>query len=610
MSPYKIQCPVCAWRLDCKKKDSVQSQGGRTICPDFTRDLTLPRDDQAEEKKMRLALRALLDQGLAAARAAGVLSSPDPDYEVSPPRQESHGDLASNLALVLAKPERKNPRQIAQIILDHLPENKLIDRTEIAGPGFINFFLSQAVWADVVNRVLEQGKAFGRSNLGADKKVQVEFVSANPTGPLHVGHGRGAAVGDVIASVLDAAGYDVEREYYINDAGRQMLLLGESVLARGREAAGKPFEMPEDGYQGEYIRDVAADLLAERPELFDLADKGEAVREIFKAAGKKILAIIADDLKVFGIDYQVWFSEREHLHESGRLNQILDDLRDRDIAYFKDGAWWYRTEAHGDEKDRVLVKANGDKTYFAADVGYHADKFARGFDWVIDVWGADHHGYIPRMQAAVEGMGYRQEQLTMKLVQLVTLLRRGQPVTMGKRSGQFITLREVVDEVGSDACRFIFLTRRSDTPLEFDLELAKTQSMDNPVYYVQYAHARICSIKRKAAEENLTVPGPGQADLSLLTEPEENALIRTMANFGEMIDGAARDLEVHRITYYLTELASRFHSYYNVSRVITDDRPLSLARLALVEAAAQVIANGLNLLGVSAPEEMIREDEE
>lgn len=559
---------------------------------------------------MRLALRALLDQGLAAARAAGVLSSPAPDYEISPPRQDSHGDLASNLALIMAKPEKKNPRLIAQIILDHLPENKLIDRTEIAGPGFINFFLSQAVWADVVNRILEQGSAFGRSDLGAGKKAQVEFVSANPTGPLHVGHGRGAAVGDVIASVLDATGYDVEREYYINDAGRQMLLLGKSVLARGREAAGKPFEMPEDGYQGEYIRDVAADLLAERPELFDLADKDEAVREIFQAAGKKILAVIADDLKVFGIDYQVWFSEREHLHESGRLDQILDDLRARDIAYFKDGAWWYRTEAHGDEKDRVLVKASGDKTYFAADVGYHADKFARGFDWVIDVWGADHHGYIPRMQAAVEGMGYRREQLTMKLVQLVTLLRRGQPVTMGKRSGQFITLREVVDEVGPDACRFIFLTRRSDTPLEFDLELAKTQSMDNPVYYVQYAHARICSIKRKAAEENLIVPGPGQADLSLLTEPEENALIRTMADFGEMIIGAARDLEVHRITYYLTELASRFHSYYNVSRVITDDRPLSLARLALVEAAAQVIANGLNLLGVSAPEEMIREDEE
>ena len=558
---------------------------------------------------MRDRLRELLARSLAEAHRTGRLKTASARIEVEKPRQEGHGDLATNLAMVLASKEKRPPREVARILIEALSkDNGFISEVEIAGPGFINFTLADQVWLEVADQVLAEGETYGRTDLGQGRKVQVEFVSANPTGPLHVGHGRGAALGDALANILAAAGYRVEREYYINDAGRQMLILGGSVFHRYLQLQGREEPEPPEIYKGDYIKDLAA-AAADKfgPDLVD-ENPDQAARRLYPEAAETIMAGIKADLSGFGIEYDHWFSERS-LHDSGRMAASMEELKNKGVAYRAEGALWYRTEESGDEKDRVLIKSNGDLTYFAADVAYHADKFNRGFDWVIDVWGADHHGYVPRMTAAVKGLSQGKMKLTCKLVQLVNLLRGGVPVSMSTRAGEFVTLREVLEEVGRDACRFIFLTRRSESQLDFDLELAKSQSMDNPVYYVQYAHARVASIKRKAIRAGLSLPGPGGYRPTRLVEPEEMNLLKIMAAYPDQVAGAAEALEPHRLTYYLTDLAAAFHNYYNHHRVLVDDQELSLARLGLVGAVQQVVKNGLTLLGVSAPERMIREPE-
>jgi len=558
---------------------------------------------------MKERLRELLARSLAEAHRTGRLKTAQAQIEVEKPRQEGHGDLATNLALTLASQEKLPPREVARILVEVLGQGDgFIREVEIAGPGFINFTLADRVWLEVADRVLAQGRNYGRTNLGQGKKVQVEFVSANPTGPLHVGHGRGAALGDALANLLAAAGYEVEREYYINDAGRQMLILGGSVFHRYRQLLGRNEPEPQDLYKGDYIKDLAAGVVDRLGPALLEENPDQAARLLYPEAAETIMEGIRADLSTFGIEFDHWFSERS-LHDSGRMKVSMEELKDKGIAYQADGALWYRTEEGGDEKDRVLIKSNGDLTYFAADVAYHADKFNRGFDWVIDVWGADHHGYVPRLTAAVKGLSQGKMRLTCKLVQLVNLLRGGVPVSMSTRAGEFVTLREVLDEVGRDACRFIFLTRRSESQLDFDLELAKSQSMDNPVYYVQYVHARVASIKRKAAQEGISPPGPGEYQPARLVQPEEMNLLKIMAAYPDLVTGAAEALEPHRLTYYLTDLAAAFHNYYNLHRVLVDDRELSLARLGLAAAVQQVVKNGLTLLGVSAPERMVREPE-
>ena len=542
---------------------------------------------------MRAHQQGLLDQGEA-----------PPSLTVEVPKMAAHGDWSTNAAMVLAKGEKKAPRDLTKIIIEALedPEGYLAEIT-VAGPGFINFTLSNRWWHEQVTQVLRQGPAFGRCDQGQGRKVQVEFVSANPTGPLHVGHGRGAAVGDALARVLDAAGYRVSREYYVNDAGRQMQTLGRAVLYRYLEAAGRPVEFAADLYQGDYIRDLALELKELHGDKFLDADEEAAVAEIYPWAADKILAGIREDLTEFGVVYDQWFSERS-LFADGAVEETLADLKARGHLYEEGGALWFATSRFGDDKDRVLIKSTGEKTYFASDIAYHRNKFNRGFDLVINLWGADHHGYVPRMKSAVEALGYGRDQLDVLLVQLVSLLRGGAPVAMSTRAGEFVTLKEVVAEVGVDAARFFFLTRSSDSHLDFDLEVAKAQTSDNPVYYVQYAHARICSVFRKAEEAGIKLPAWDQADLNLLKADEEMALMKQLAAYPEVVAGAAASQEPHRLTHYLTELAKRFHPYYNKHRFINDDPALSLARLVLAQAVKQIVANGLELLGISAPEKM------
>jgi arginyl-tRNA synthetase len=539
------------------------------------------------------------------AHEAGALPSDDfPPVEVEEPKIEVHGDFATNFAMLSAKAQKMAPRKIAQALLDNLEdENHLLDRVEIAGPGFINFFIRPTAWAPWVKQVLDQNLAYGASNIGRGQKIQVEFVSANPTGPLHVGHGRGAAVGDSLAAILAFCGYDVQREFYINDSGRQIQTLGRSVLLRAKELLGRSVDFPEDCYQGDYIRDLARQVIDEKGEAFLEADEAEAVEYCARFAAAANIAVIRQVLQEFGIEFQHWFSEQS-LYDQGKVEQALEALKDRGLIYSGEGAWWFKTSAFGDEKDRVVVRQNGQTTYFASDIAYHQDKFRRGFDKVIDVWGADHHGYIPRMTAAVEAGGQRRDQFQVVLVQLVNLLRGGQPVAMGKRSGEFVTLKDVIDEVGRDAARFIFLTRDYASPLDFDLEVAKQKNNDNPVYYVQYVHARIASIIRKAAERDLGPVTWRASAAELLVAIEEIQLIKAMARFGEVLQGAAETSAPHRVTFYLMDLAALFHAYYNKHRVLDGDTALTHARLCLVLAVQSVIRNGLTLLGVSAPDSM------
>jgi len=546
---------------------------------------------------------------MAAARAAhfngDLISDQFSPIDISEPKVNAHGDLSTNFAMVSAGTQKMAPKKIAEAILRHMidPE-KIIEKSEIAGPGFINFFINPTAWHPVLSEIYQKEQRYGECDLGHGLKVQVEFVSANPTGPLHVGHGRGAVVGDAVASILSFCGYDVHREYYINDSGRQIHTLGKSVLYRSKELSGKPVVFPEECYQGNYVYDLAKDVLAEKGDWLLTATEDEAVVFCAEYAAGKIMTVIREDLDVLGIRFDNWFSEKS-LYSSGKVVGLINYFRKKELIHEKDGALWFKTSAFGDEKDRVVVKENGETTYFASDIAYHKDKFDRGFEKIIDVWGADHHGYIPRIRACIQASGKDEKQFVVILTQLVNLLRAGQPVAMGKRSGQFVTLREVIDEVGRDAARFIFLTRHYDSPLDFDLEIAKQQTNDNPVYYVQYVHARISSIIKKAkADWGIEEVNAGNESIALICEPEEIQIIKHLARYPETVKLSAEFFEPHRIAFYLMELAGTFHAYYNKHRVLSDDPALTAGRLYLILAVRKVIRNGLTLLGVSAPESM------
>jgi arginyl-tRNA synthetase len=554
---------------------------------------------------MRDTIRHIIRSAAEQAYAGGALPSDAfPDVEVERPRASGHGDFATNFAMISAKGQKMAPRRIAEAIVDHIEDSDhILQRTEIAGPGFINFFVRPEAWAPLVAQVLEQDRAYGSSNIGQGRKVQVEFVSANPTGPLHVGHGRGAAVGDSVANLLAFCGFDVQREYYINDSGRQIETLGRSVYLRCCQLIGQDVDLPQDCYQGDYIKDLAREVIEEKGEAFITGDAAAAIAHCARFAADTIINGIRSDLDGFGVRYDHWFSEQT-LYDHGHVDQVLEDLKARKLVYADDGAWWFNTSDFGDEKDRVVVRRNGQTTYFASDIAYHRNKYQRGFDRVIDVWGADHHGYIARVRAAVEATGHKKDQFEVILVQLVNLLRSGQPVAMSTRAGEFVPLADVVGEVGRDAARFIFLTRDYESPLDFDLEVAKQKSNDNPVYYVQYVHARIASILRKAAGQGIDrIEWRPEAGLRLNTV-EDVRLIKALASYPEVIRAAATTLAPHRVAFYLMELASLFHAYYNKHRVLGEEDQLTHARLCLVLAVKKVIRNGLGVVGVTAPDRM------
>jgi arginyl-tRNA synthetase len=526
------------------------------------------------------------------------------EIEIEEPKSDAHGDFSTNIAMKMASVQKISPRKIAEVIIDQMDDpDRIIKKTEIAGPGFINFFLKASSWYPVLRKIHDKGSKYGSSNIGNREKIQVEFVSSNPTGPLHIGHGRGAAVGDSIGNILSFCGYEIQKEYYINDSGRQIYTLGRSVYLRYKELIGQPISFPPECYQGDYIREFAAFVKADKgSKLLDM-DEENAISYCAKLMAKKILSGIHQDLNAFGVKFDNWFSEQS-LYDAGRVDDIINNFQQREIIYQKDGALWFNTRKFGDEKDRVVVKKNGQTTYFASDIAYHMDKYHRGFDRVIDVWGADHHGYIPRVAAAIEASGKHRNQFQVILVHLVNLLRGGEPVAMSTRMGQFITLRNIIDEVGRDAARFIFLTRHHESPLDFDLEVAKKKTNENPVYYVQYVHARIASIARKGKDwGKIDVTWDEQA-VNRLRTPEEIQLMKAMARYPDVVQHSANSLEPHHITYYLTHLAALFHAYYNKHRVLTDNPILSHGRLYLVFAVKKVIKSGLTLLGVSAPEKM------
>ena len=515
------------------------------------------------------------------------------------PKNEQYGDYATNVAMGLAKVLKRSPLQIAEELVRQIPSSLTwLDRVEVAKPGFINFYLKDQAFQGTLPLIIRAGASFGQATWGAGQKIQVEFVSANPTGPLHIGHGRGAALGGALANLLRATGHTVETEYYLNDVGTQMETLGRSIQTRARELTGEPVEFPENGYQGEYIKEIAREIIREKK------DWPQADLAFFSQQGReKILTGIKEDLDTFGIPFDCWFSE-ESLYTQGLVDDLIREMQDRGLFYQEEGALWFKSSAFGDEKDRVVVRSNGAKTYFASDITYHLQKFNRGFDRVIDIWGADHHGYVPRIKAALKSRQIDPERLTVVLVQLVNLLREGKPVAMSTRAGEFVTLREVIDEVGKNAARYIFLTRRSDSPLDFDLEVAKKQGLENPVYYVQYAHARVQSVLRVAESQGLDGNPLGFNSLHRLALPEERGLCKQLTEYPEIVLQAALNLEPHRLTAYLGELAGMFHHYYNHHRFISDDQELTLARLLLAKATGLVIKNALLILGVEAPDKM------
>lgn len=559
---------------------------------------------------MKERLKRIVVSGAEKAYEKGLLNSDTiPEMEIETPRQNAHGDYATNFAMVSASIQKMAPRKIAEALVSCIDEAGFIEKIEIAGPGFINFFLSETAWHPVLEQIFSEDTDYGRSDIGGGTRVQVEFVSANPTGPLHIGHGRGAAVGDSVSRILSFAGYDVAREYYINDAGKQIETLGRSVWLRLLEISGEHIDFPGDCYQGEYIKTIASWILEQKGNSFAQTPEPEAVKFCSDYAAGWILGQIKEDLGAFGVAFDRWFSEQS-LYDTGKVKSTVEAFQKSGIVYEKDGALWFNTDRFGDEKDRVVVRSNGETTYFASDIAYHMDKFERGFDWVIDVWGADHHGYIKRINASIDASEMESDRFDVILVQLVTLLRGGEPCAMSTRAGEFVTLRDIVDEVGRDAARFLFLSRSFDSNLEFDLEVAKQKNSDNPVYYVQYVHARISSILAKACENGVVQSAQlrwddeGRGCLERLGESEEIELLKIMSAFGENVERSAATLHPHVIYTYLMTLASAFHSYYNKHKVITDDRQLSLARLFLVSAVKKVIRNGLTLLGVSAPERM------
>ena len=584
---------------------------------------------------MKVQLEQQLTAALAALKSSGLVPEDcNPDISITRTRDPSHGDFTTNLAMLLAKPAKRAPRDLAQAIIDKLPASESVSDVQIAGPGFINFFQADALQAQVVNTVLTQGDAYGRSEVGAGKRVQVEFVSANPTGPLHVGHGRGAALGASIANLLDASGFDVQREYYVNDAGRQMAILAVSVWLRYLELSGEPIVFPVNGYKGDYIREISQSLLddigskgvhpaskvfesiaADEPAGGDkeahidaLIERmkellGDALYErVFNRGLEAILDDIKGDLAEFGVRYDEWFSERSLVNS---IDNVVAKLDKSGHLYKKDSVTWFRSTDYGDDKDRAIVRANGQSTYFASDIAYIANKLERGFDEILYVFGADHHGYTTRMFAACEALGYPREKLEFLLIQFANLFRGGERVQMSTRSGSFVTIRELREEVGKDAARYFYVMRKYSQHLDFDLDLAKSQSNDNPVYYVQYAHARICSVERRLGQQNLPFDqAAGLAAVSRLVEPAETELMTLLATWPELVSRAALAREPHQVTSYLRDLANALHSYYNAHKVLVDDAELRNARVCLLLAVRQVLVNGLNLIDVSAPEVM------
>ena len=583
---------------------------------------------------MKQVISDLIAQALRALeQAAQIPAGLDADIQVTPSKDASQGDFASNIALMLARHAGQPPRELARAIVDSLPAADAIERVEIAGPGFINFFLASGASQSVIGRILEAGEGFGRGDFGHGCRIQVEFVSANPTGPLHVGHGRGAAYGATLANLLEYTGHQVQREYYVNDAGRQMHILAASTWLRYLELCGEEIAFPSNAYQGDYIWDIAATLHREHGERFlqpagrvydgvcadapagdrekhidELIEKARHLlgeddyRVVFDCALDVLVEVIRTDLHAFGVDFDRWFSERS-LADEGLIDAAIRRLDDNGHVYLQDGAQWFRSSDFGDEKDRVLRRDNGQTTYFASDVAYHMNKFDRGFDKVINVWGADHHGYIARVKASLTALGYHADDLEIQLVQFANLFENGVKIAMSTRSGEFVTLKQLREDVGRDAARFFYVMRKADNHLDFDLDLAREQSRDNPVYYVHYAHARICSVRRECAEKGIEVI-PADARLERLDNSHEQALIRHLGLFPERVESAARRREPHLVVNYLRELANFFHSWYDAHKFIVDDAELRGARLALAEAVGQVLRNGLGLMGVSAPERM------
>jgi len=590
----------------------------------------------AHDVKSRLT--ALLQQALDSVAP----SATDTPIQLERPRDPTHGDFATNLAMQLAKALKKNPREIAQQLVNELPVSALVTKAEVAGAGFINFTLDAGAKTSAVKQVLIEGENYGRSTQGGWQKVQVEFVSANPTGPLHVGHGRGAAYGASLSSLLTFAGWDVTREYYVNDAGRQMDILGLSTWLRYLEQHGVSVQFPPNGYQGDYVRGMAEQLThahgdkfvrsAEavvagtpgQPEAGRADDEAKKQREtqldalianakellgpdwdyVHQHALNEQLAGCRDDLKEFGVEFEVWYSEKA-LYDTGLVARCVDLLEQKGHLYVQNGARWFRSTTFGDEKDRVVQRENGLYTYFASDIAYHLNKFERGFDKVINIWGADHHGYIPRVTGAIKALDLDSDKLQVALVQFAVLYRNGQKASMSTRSGEFVTLRELRNEVGNDACRFFYALRKSDQHLDFDLDLAKSQTNENPVYYIQYAHARVCSVINQWLDTHAGDPATlAEANLALLVNPRELAIANKLVEFKDVIANAARDLAPHLIAFYLKDLAGEFHGWYNAERMLVDDAALRDARVALATAVRQVIRNGLAILGVSCPESM------
>jgi len=580
------------------------------------------------EKILLLAVRGL--------QAGGVLpESVEPTIALERTRQKEHGDFATNLALTMAKAAGIKPRELAELLIKALPAAPFIEKTEIAGPGFINFFLTADSQLTVIDQVLEKGDEYGTSNVGQGQAIQVEFVSANPTGPLHVGHGRGAAYGATVSNLLQAVGYKVHREYYVNDAGRQMDILATSIWLRYLDLCGETVRFPVNGYKGDYIWDIAATLHRENGDKFrhasdkvfrDLpADEGESggdkeahidgliararsllgpesYRQVLDLGLGVILDDIRQDLGEFRVEYNDWYSERT-LTESGAVDKALQRLKESGHVYEEKGALWFRSTDYGDEKDRVVVRENGQATYFASDIAYHMNKLERGFARVIDIWGADHHGYVPRVKAALAAIGDDPSRLDVLLVQFAVLYRGGEKVQMSTRSGEFVTLRELRREVGNDAARFFYVMRKCEQHMDFDLDLAKSQSNDNPVYYVQYAHARVRSVLRQLKEKGMSYE-PDRADYGRLTEDHEQSIMKRLALYPELLERAALSHEPHQVAHYLRDLANDFHTYYNAHTFLVDDAALRNARLNLISAVRQVIHNGLQLMGVSAPDTM------
>ncbi|PCI50902.1 MAG: arginine--tRNA ligase [Moraxellaceae bacterium] len=604
---------------------------------------------------MKAQLEQLVSQAIKQLQSEAILPE-DLEFRVifQNTKDKSHGDIATNIALMLAKKVGLKPRDLAEKIIPHLRGHDALDKVELAGPGFINFFIKASNQNQVIGSILSQQREFGRSQLGNNKKVQIEYVSANPTGPLHVGHGRGAAYGATLANLLTATGHDVQREYYVNDAGRQMNILAASVWLRYLELSGESIVFPRNGYQGGYVHDIAKTLLEQHQQRFvvsaetvfanlplDEQEDGSGDKEahidglieaaqtllkadyecVFNAGLDEILADIRQDLQEFGVEYDQWFSEKSLSQNSAvdsaadsvvnnAVDTAIKELQQNDHIYTQaesdqPNTLWFRSTAFGDDKDRVVQRENGQGTYFASDIAYHREKFQRGFDQVINIWGADHHGYITRVKASLSALNIDPDKLTVRLVQFAILYRGKERVQMSTRSGSFVTLRELRNEVGNDAARFFYVTRKVEQHMDFDLELAKSQTKDNPVYYIQYAHARVCSVARKLKEQGLEFDQPqGLAQLALLSSEHEKALMKKLTQYPELLEKAAINYEPHSLANYLKELAGDFHAYYNANKVLVDDSELRNARISLSLAVKQVIANGLEIIGVSAPESM------